>query len=100
VKFASSYEGIKMYVEHTGDIPARYSVVGEFPEFNQYPQNIFLIQSQKYSKNRPVTPIYPTVSETIRELFLEIGISNADVKEAAERAVKKIDQEIQLFQQQ
>jgi fructooligosaccharide transport system substrate-binding protein len=98
VKFASSYEGIKMYVEHTGDIPARYSVVGGFPEFNQYPQNIFLIQSQKYSKNRPVTPIYPTVSETVRELFLEVGISNANVKEAAERAVKKIDQEIQLFQ--
>ncbi|MBD8068724.1 ABC transporter substrate-binding protein [Bacillus sp. PS06] len=94
VKFATSYEGIKIYVEKTGDIPARYSVVKEFPKFNQYPHNIFLIQSQKYSKNRPVTPIYPTVSATIRELFLEVGVSNENVLDAANRAVRKIDQEI------
>lgn len=91
IEFLTSYEGMKTYVTVTGDIPARQSVAKAFPEFNEYPNNIFVEQSRKYSKNRPVTPAYPVVSSTIKTLFEDIGIGNKDVKDSADRAVRTIN---------
>lgn len=91
IKFVTSYEGSKKFVEITGDLPVRYSVAKEFPELNDYPKNIFVQQGQFYSKNRPVTPAYPVVSEAIKVLFEEIGIKGKDVEAAANDAVEKID---------
>ncbi|MEH7504006.1 sugar ABC transporter substrate-binding protein [Neobacillus drentensis] len=91
IKFVTSYEGMKKYVTITGDVPARYSVAKDFPELNEYPKNIFLQQTQKFSKNRPVTPTYPVVSDAIRKLFEDVGIGGKDVKTAAKEAVEKIN---------
>ncbi|MEH7081649.1 sugar ABC transporter substrate-binding protein [Neobacillus drentensis] len=91
IKYVTSYQGVKKYVTITGDIPARYSVAKDFPELNEYPKNIFVEQSQKYSKNRPVTPAYPVVSDAIRRLFEDVGIGGKDVKVAAKEAVEKIN---------
>jgi ABC-type glycerol-3-phosphate transport system substrate-binding protein len=98
VKYATSFEGAKKYVEITGDIPARYSVAKEFPELNQYPKKIFVQQAQNYSKNRPVTPAYPVVSVAIKELFQDVGISGQNVKEAADEAVEKINNGLKAFE--
>ncbi|MBI0578644.1 sugar ABC transporter substrate-binding protein [Neobacillus cucumis] len=91
IKYVTSYEGIKTYVKETGDIPARYSVAKDFPEFNQYPKNIFLQQAQKFSKNRPITPAYPVISDAIKTLFEEVGLGGYDVGVAAKEAVEKIN---------
>jgi ABC-type glycerol-3-phosphate transport system substrate-binding protein len=91
IKYVTGYEGMKRYVTITGDVPARYSVAKDFPELNEYPKNIFLQQTQKFSKNRPVTPAYPVVSDAIRRLFEDVGISGKDVKTAAKEAVEKIN---------
>lgn len=94
VKYVSSYEGVKKYVEITGDIPARFSVADEIKELNEYPKNIFVQQAQHFSKNRPITPAYPVVSEEIKKLFEEIGIKGEDVKVAADEAVERINKEL------
>ncbi|MBY0148882.1 sugar ABC transporter substrate-binding protein [Neobacillus niacini] len=91
VKFATGYEGAKMFVEISGDLPARYSVAKDFPELNEYPKNIFVQQDQNYSKSRPVTPAYPVISEAIKELFEDVGLEGENVEEAANRAVEKIN---------
>lgn len=91
VKFATGYEGSKMFVEISGDLPARYSVAKDFPELNEYPKNIFVQQDQNYSKNRPVTPAYPVISEAIKDLFEEVGMEGKNVEEAANKAVEKIN---------
>lgn len=91
VKFASGYEGSKMFVEISGDLPARYSVARDFPELNEYPKNIFVQQDQNYSRSRPVTPAYPVISEAIKELFEEVGLEGKNVEEAANIAVEKIN---------
>jgi ABC-type glycerol-3-phosphate transport system substrate-binding protein len=91
IKYVTGYEGMKKYVTITGDVPARYSVAKDFPELNEYPKNIFLQQTQKFSKNRPVTPAYPVVSDAIRRLFEDVGIGGKDVKTAAKEAVEKIN---------
>ncbi|MFS0775102.1 sugar ABC transporter substrate-binding protein [Neobacillus sp. 3P2-tot-E-2] len=91
VKFATGYEGSKLFVEISGDLPARYSVAKDFPELNEYPKNIFVQQDQNYSKSRPITPAYPVISEAIKDLFEEVGLHGKDVEEAANIAVKKIN---------
>ncbi len=98
IKYVTSYEGMKKYVTITGDIPARYSVAKELPELNEYPKNIFLQQTQKYSKNRPVTPAYPVVSDAIRSLFEDVGIGGKDVKNSAKEAVDKINTALKEIQ--
>jgi fructooligosaccharide transport system substrate-binding protein len=91
VKFATGYEASKMFVEISGDLPARYSVAKDFPELNEYPKNIFVQQDQNYSKNRPVTPAYPVISEAIKDLFEDVGLEGKNVEEAANIAVEKIN---------
>ncbi|MBM7578111.1 ABC transporter substrate-binding protein [Jeotgalibacillus terrae] len=95
ISYMTDYEAMSIYVDQTGEPPARQSIVQSFPEFLEYPENIFLTQSQIYSKSRPVTPAYPFLSDAIKTLFEEIVIENAEVKEAADRAVNKIDNGIQ-----
>ncbi|MGM0751607.1 MAG: ABC transporter substrate-binding protein [Bacillota bacterium] len=94
IRYVTSFEGAKKYVEITGDVPARYSVAQAFPEFNEYPKNIFVQQAQKYSKNRPVTPAYPVISEAVKTLFEDVGIGGKNVKTSAEEAVRKINEEL------
>jgi ABC-type glycerol-3-phosphate transport system substrate-binding protein len=91
IKYVTSFEGSKKYVEITGDLPPRYSVANEFPELNKYPRNIFVQQAQKYSKNRPVTPAYPIVSGAIKELFEDVGIGGKNVRTSVNEAVEKIN---------
>ncbi|WP_223702548.1 ABC transporter substrate-binding protein [Sutcliffiella deserti] len=95
VKYVTSYEGSKKFVEITGEIPARYSVANSLPELNEYPKNIFIQQGQKYSRNRPVTSSYSVISDAIKVLFEEVGIKGRDVKQAADDAVAKIDAALQ-----
>lgn len=95
IKYMTSFEGSKKYVEMTGDLPARYSVANEFPELTNYPKNIFVQQTQNYSKNRPVTPVYPVISEAIKELFEDVGIGGKDVRSSADKAVEKINKSLQ-----
>ena len=95
IKYVTSFEGSMKYVEMTGDLPARYSVADEFPELKNYPKNIFVQQAQNFSKNRPVTPVYPVISDAIKKLFEDVGIGGKDVKTSANEAVEKINKSLQ-----
>ncbi|PMC40700.1 ABC transporter substrate-binding protein [Bacillus sp. UMB0899] len=95
IKYVTSFEGSVKYVEMTGDLPARYSVADEFSELNNYPKNIFVHQTQNYSENRPVTPVYPVISDAIKDLFEDVGIGGKDVETSANEAVKKINKSLQ-----
>lgn len=91
INWVTGAEGAVKWYEGTGNLPARQSTVDAIPELNQYPLNVFAGQSVSYAHPRPVTPAYPVISESIRELFEEIGIGNRNVDESVEKAVKKID---------
>lgn len=90
IEFVTGKAGMQKYVQITGDIPARYSVAEAIPELNEYPLNIFMEQAHYYSKNRPVTVVYPAISEAVKRLFEEVGMENKDVREAADQAVSSI----------
>lgn len=91
IRYVTGYEGLKLYSSITRDIPARYSVAKEFSELNEYPKNIFVVQNQKYGRPRPITPIFPQVSEVIKELFEQVTLEKRNLDEALEDAIGKID---------
>lgn len=91
VNWVTGIEGSKTWYEDTKNLPARHSTTEAFDELKSYPMNIFVEQSAKYAKPRPATAAYPAISEAIRLLFEEVGLGNADVGEALDRAVKKIE---------
>ncbi|SDE19582.1 ABC-type glycerol-3-phosphate transport system, substrate-binding protein [Paenibacillus sp. UNCCL117] len=91
VNFVTSKEGQIAYSSMTKDIPSRYSAAKEFPELNEYPKNVFVVQNQKYGRPRPITPIFPQMSEAVNKLFEEIVIGKRNVDASVAEAVKKID---------
>ncbi|MCA0755192.1 sugar ABC transporter substrate-binding protein [Paenibacillus sp. N4] len=91
IHYVTGYEGLKLYSSITRDIPARYSVAKEFSELNEYPKNIFVVQNQKYGRPRPITPIFPQVSEVIKELFEDVTLEKRNLDDALEDAIGKID---------
>ncbi|CAM4087363.1 sugar ABC transporter substrate-binding protein [Paenibacillus alkaliterrae] len=91
VNWMTGYEGLKLYSSVTKDIPARYSVAKEFTELNEYPKNIFVIQNQKYGRPRPITPVFPQVSEAVKNLFVEVTLEKRNLDEAIDDAISTID---------
>jgi ABC-type glycerol-3-phosphate transport system substrate-binding protein len=91
VNFMTSHDSQKTYCSITKDIPARYSAAKDFPELNQYPKNIFVVQDQKFGKPRPISPIFPQMSEAVNKLFEEVVIGKRNVDAAVADAIKKID---------
>lgn len=91
VNYVTSYEGSKTYVSMTKDIPVRYSVAKEIAELNEYPKNIFVIQNQKFGRSRPITPIFPQMSEAVNKMFEEVTIGKRNIDASVAEAIKKID---------
>ncbi|MGO4541524.1 ABC transporter substrate-binding protein [Paenibacillus sp. 2TAB19] len=91
INWMTSYEGLKIYSGITHDIPARYSVAKEFSELNEYPKNIFVTQNQKYGRPRPITPVFPQVSEAVKNMFEEVTLEKRDLDEAVQDAIDMID---------
>lgn len=91
VNWVTGYEGQKIYVSITKDIPVRYSVSNEIAELNEYPKNIFVIQNQKFGRSRPITPIFPQMSEAMNELFEETAIGKGSIDAAIAKAIVTID---------
>ncbi|MGF7031618.1 ABC-type glycerol-3-phosphate transport system substrate-binding protein [Paenibacillus mucilaginosus] len=91
VNWVTSKEGQVTYSTMTKDIPARYSAAKEFPELNQYPKNVFVVQNQKFGRPRPITPIFPQMSEAVNKLFEEVVIGKRNVDASVAEAIKKID---------
>ncbi|MEK5491486.1 sugar ABC transporter substrate-binding protein [Paenibacillus sp. FSL R7-0297] len=91
VNWVTGSEGAKTYCSITKDIPARYSVAKEFPELGQYPKNIFVVQNQKFGRPRPITPIFPQMSEAVNKMIEEVTIAGRNVDASVADAIKKID---------
>ncbi|MBJ6362477.1 ABC transporter substrate-binding protein [Paenibacillus sp. GCM10012307] len=91
LNWVTGVEGSKQWYQDTKNLPARLSTADAFQELKEYPMNIFVQQSAKYAKPRPVTPAYPAISEAVRLLFEDVGLGGLDVDAALKKAVTKID---------
>ncbi len=93
VNWVTSHEGQVIYCSITKDIPARYSAAKKFPELNEYPNNIFVVQNQKFGRPRPITPIFPQMAEAINKLFEKVTIGKEDLDRSIEEAIQTVNRE-------
>ncbi|WP_156158257.1 extracellular solute-binding protein [Gordoniibacillus kamchatkensis] len=95
VNWVTGVEGAKVWYQETKNLPARISTAKAFPELNQYPMNIFVEQSSKFAKPRPVTPAYPAVTTAVSKLFADLGVANRNVDDAVADAMGNIEKALQ-----
>jgi multiple sugar transport system substrate-binding protein len=79
-----------------GAVPARKSAIAQSPLYAEGgPLNIFVQQLEGgVALERPVTPAYPVITAAFAEAVQNI-VAGADVKTELDKAVAKIDQDIQ-----
>ena len=79
-----------------GAVPARKSALAKSELFGEGgPLNIFVQQLEGgVAIPRPITPAYPTITEAFAEAVQNI-VTGADVQAELDKAVKKIDQDIE-----
>ena len=79
-----------------GAVPARKSAYGESELFGEGgPLNVFIRQLEGgVALERPVTPAYPVITAAFDEMIANI-VAGADVQTELDKAVEKIDQDIE-----
>lgn len=84
-------EGTKSYCTKTKNIPARKSILESEPMFNEgHLWGIINAQVMNNSKARPVTPVYPQISEALMDCYNALAFGE-DVDKAMEEAVNKME---------
>ena len=82
-------QGSAIYNERSGNLPARASVLAQ-TDMSAVPMNVIQEQLLKTSKARPVTPVYPLISEAFMNAYNAVAYG-ADVDEAFEEAVREMN---------
>lgn len=79
-----------------GAVPARKSAIAQSPLYAEGgPLNVFVQQLEGgVALERPVTPAYPVITSAFAEAVQNI-VAGADVQEELDKAVAKIDQDIE-----
>lgn len=77
-----------------GAVPATASAIAASPHYRAGgPLHLFVEQLRASAVPRPRTPAYPVITSAFQQAFMDIR-NNADVKEALDRAVAVIDEDI------
>jgi len=89
-------EQILRMTNANGAVPSRKSALAESELFGEGgPLNVFVQQLEGgVAVPRPITPGYPTITESFAEATQNI-VTGADVQEELDKIVKKIDQDIE-----
>jgi fructooligosaccharide transport system substrate-binding protein len=82
-------EGAYIYCSQTGNLPARKSTLDR-TDMSQPPYNIIKEQLIATAKSRPVTPVYPAISEALMDAFNAVAFGE-NVDTAFNNAVKKMN---------
>ena len=79
-----------------GAVPARKSAIAQSELYAEGgPLNVFVQQLEGgVALERPVTPAYPVITSSFSDVIQNI-VAGADVQEELDKAVKKIDQDIE-----
>jgi ABC-type glycerol-3-phosphate transport system substrate-binding protein len=82
-------EGANIYCSQTGNLPARKSTL-DLTDMSQSPYNIIKEQLVATAKSRPVSPVYPAISEALMDAFNAVAFGE-NVDTAFNNAVKKMN---------
>ncbi|MCT4543400.1 MAG: ABC transporter substrate-binding protein [Vallitalea sp.] len=84
-------EGAKIYCKESRNIPARKSILESEPMFSEgHLWEILNAQIVNWSKARPVTPVYPQISEALMDCYNALAFGQ-DVDSAMKEASAKME---------
>lgn len=81
------------WVEKSGYLPARKSVIERSPQWQQYPWNIFMQELQQCPANRPPTSKYAFFFDTFKRAITDIAIGQ-EPQATLDAAAQKLDAEL------
>lgn len=81
------------WVEKSGYLPARKSLIDTAPKFKEYPWGVFMQQLQQCAANRPATPKYTFLFDTYKQAITDIA-TGKDPKATLDAAAQKLDAEL------
>lgn len=90
IKAITGKEGASIWSGRTGNVPARKSILESESRYSEYPFDIISDQLVETAISRPVTPVYPQISEAVVDAFAEMAFGG-EVNDVADRAAKKMD---------
>ncbi len=81
------------WVDKSGYLPARNSVINSTPKFNQYPWNIFMEELRQAGVTRPPSAQYNFFYDTFTQAVKDIA-TGQDPKTVADAAAQKLDAQL------
>jgi ABC-type glycerol-3-phosphate transport system substrate-binding protein len=93
VKWFTSADGAKSWIESTGYMPARKSTRAALPWVSQAPWSIFIDGLEKAAVRRPQTLVYQIYDDTMTAGIKDMQLGK-EVKPTLDEAVAKLDAEL------
>lgn len=95
LNFMLSPNNILVMTKGNGAVPARQTALSRAPEYQEGGMlKVFKDQLESIAVPRPQTPAYPTITVAFAEAVQNI-VNGADVQDELDKAVMKIDQDIE-----
>ncbi|MFT5194176.1 MAG: fructooligosaccharide transport system substrate-binding protein [Cellvibrionaceae bacterium] len=93
IKFMTGPVGGAMYYQFNRQLPARFDVLNELPEYNESPQNLFAQGLEEIGEPRIGTPCYTEYQQLHALLLQDLqSAENLDVTARVEKAAVDIEQ--------
>jgi ABC-type glycerol-3-phosphate transport system substrate-binding protein len=81
------------WVENSGYLPARYSVIETAEKFKEYPWSVFMDQLQNCAATRPATPQYSFFFDVFKRAVVDISIGQ-EVQSTLDGAAAELQAEL------
>jgi len=93
VKWFTSVDGAKTWIDKTGYMPARKSTRAALPWLNDAPWSTFMEGLEKFAITRPQTVVYQRYDDTMTPAIKDMQLGK-DVKSTLDEAAAKLDAEL------
>lgn len=93
IKYMTGAEGAAIYYQNNRQLPARFDVTNELPEYNEYPQQLYAQGLAEIGEPRIQTPCYTEYQQLHAVLLQDLqSAENLDVAARVQKAAVDIEQ--------
>ncbi|MCA9994117.1 MAG: extracellular solute-binding protein [Anaerolineales bacterium] len=92
VKFITGHDGARIWYDNVRQLPARFDLLNELPEYNEYPQQLFAQGLQEIGQPRIQTPCYTEYQQLHAVLLQDLqSAEELDVAARVHQAASDIE---------
>lgn len=99
MKFITGHEGARIWYDSIRQLPARFDLLNELPEYSEYPQQLFAQGLQEIGVPRIQTPCYTEYQQIHAVLLQDLqSAENLDVAARVQQAAQDIESACAKYQ--